>query len=56
MPGSGGGEPGDLLLKVTVQEKPGFRREGMDIYTTVRIPYTTAVSAEKPEYTRFTGM
>lgn len=42
MPGSGG-EPGDLLLKVTVQEKPGFRREGMDIYTTVRIPYTTAV-------------
>ena len=43
MPGSGGGEPGDLLLKVTVQEKPGFRREGMDIYTTVRIPYTTAV-------------
>ena len=33
----------NLLLKVTVQEKPGFRREGMDIYTTVRIPYTTAV-------------
>ncbi len=43
MPGSGGGQPGDLLLKVTVLEKPGFRREGMDIYTTVRIPYTTAV-------------
>ena len=43
MPGSGGGQPGDLLLKVTVLEKPGFSRKGMDIYTTVRIPYTTAV-------------
>ncbi len=43
MPGSGGGEAGDLLLKVTVGEKPGFERKGMDVYTTVRIPYTTAV-------------
>lgn len=43
MPGAGGGKPGDLLLKVTVQEKPGFRREGMDVYTTARIPFTTAV-------------
>ncbi|POP33334.1 molecular chaperone DnaJ [Lactonifactor longoviformis] len=41
--GLGGGEPGDLLLKVHVGEKPGFRREGMDIYTTAEIPFTTAV-------------
>ena len=37
------GRTGDLLLKVTVQDKPGFRREGMDVYTTVQIPFTTAV-------------
>ena len=41
--GTGGGEAGDLLLKVTVGEKPGFERKGMDIYTTVSIPFTTAV-------------
>lgn len=40
---AGAGEPGDLLLKVTVKEKPGFRREGLDVYTTVTVPYTTAV-------------
>lgn len=40
---AGAGEPGDLLLKVTVKEKPGFRREGLDVYTTITVPYTTAV-------------
>ena len=25
-PGVGGGQPGDLILKVNVREKPGFRR------------------------------
>ena len=43
MPGTGGGEPGDLLLKVTVASKPGYERKGMDVYTTVSVPYTTAV-------------
>lgn len=42
-PGIGGGESGDLLLKVNVQDKPGYRREGRDVYTTVNIPFTTAV-------------
>ena len=37
------GRTGDLLLKVTVQDKLGYRREGMDVYTTVQIPFTTAV-------------
>ena len=40
---AGSGGAGDLLLKVHVQEKPGFRREGRDVYTTVRIPFVTAV-------------
>lgn len=43
MPGIGGGEPGDLYLNVTVQEKPGYERKGMDVYTTASIPFTTAV-------------
>ena len=42
-PGIGGGEAGDLLLKVNVQDKPGYRRESRDVYTTVNIPFTTAV-------------
>ena len=33
MPGSGGGSAGDLLLKVTILEKPGFERKGIDVYT-----------------------
>lgn len=43
MPGTGGGEPGDLLLKVTVGTRPGYDRKGSDVYTTISIPYTTAI-------------
>ena len=43
MPGNGRTQAGDLFLKVTVQDKPGYERKGMDVYTTVNIPYTTAV-------------
>ncbi len=43
MPGSGGGRPGDLLLKVNVGSKPGFERQGLDVYTTVNVPFTAAV-------------
>lgn len=42
-PGMGGGEPGDLFLKVNVGMKSGVERKGMDIYTTVQIPFLTAV-------------
>lgn len=41
--GANGGAPGDLLLEVTVLEKDGIIRKGNDIYTTIQIPYTTAV-------------
>ena len=34
---------GDLLLKVTIKDKPGYERKGMDVYTTAAIPFTTAV-------------
>lgn len=43
MPGSGGGKDGDLLLKVKVAEKPGFERKDMDVYSSVQVPFTTAV-------------
>ena len=43
MPGYGSGQPGDLLLKVNVAARPGFRREGIDVYTSVSIPFITAV-------------
>lgn len=43
MSGTGGGAAGDLLLKVTVADKPGYERKGMDVYTTIRVPFTTAV-------------
>ena len=43
MPGANGGQAGDLLLQVTVEEKPGYERKGQDLYTTVKIPFTTAV-------------
>lgn len=42
-PGVGGGEPGDLFLKMNVGTKPGFERKGMDIFTTAQVPFSTAV-------------
>lgn len=43
MPGTDGGENGDLLLKVSVGSRPGFERRGQDVYTNVSVPFTTAV-------------
>ena len=42
-PGTAGHPAGDLLLKVQVDDKPGFRREWQDFYTTVKVPFATAV-------------
>lgn len=42
-PGYGGGKDGDLFLKVTVSTKPGYERKGKDVYSTVQIPFATAV-------------
>ena len=43
MAGVGNGGPGDLLLKVHVGTRPDFERKGMDVYTTVSVPFMTAV-------------
>lgn len=55
MPGSNSAGDGDLLLKVDVQEKPGFERKGADLYTTVKIPFTTAVLGGEAEVATLTG-
>lgn len=54
MPGHGG-EAGDLLLKVRILEKPGFERKGMDVYSTVKIPFTTAVLGGETVVPTLTG-
>jgi molecular chaperone DnaJ len=46
-PSPNGGEPGDILLEVEIQEDDRFRRDGIDVYTIVRIPFTTAVFGGK---------
>ena len=43
MPGTNGGDAGDLMLKVKVADKPGYERKGTDVYTTITVPFTTAV-------------
>lgn len=53
--GIGTGQPGDLLMKVKVGGKPGFRREGMDVYTSVSIPFTTAVFGGEAEVRTLNG-
>jgi molecular chaperone DnaJ len=42
-PGVNGGPRGDLLVEVIVSNHPSFQRQDMDVYSTVPIPYTTAV-------------
>ena len=34
---------GDLYIKIHVEPRAGFSRRGRDIYTTAKIPFTTAV-------------
>lgn len=46
-PGVNGGKDGDLLLKVRVAERTGMERNGMDVYSTVSVPFSTAVLGGK---------
>lgn len=43
MPGRNGGEPGNLLLEVKVGKSSYYDRKGQDVYTTISIPFVTAV-------------
>lgn len=54
-PGPGGGENGDLLLKVHIAPKAGYERKGMDVYTTAEIPFTTAVFGGEASFSTLYG-
>src|SRR5262249_52056754 len=41
--GSGGGQSGDLYLRIRLAPHPEFERRGRDLYTHVPVPLTTAV-------------
>jgi curved DNA-binding protein len=41
-PSPAGGPPGDLLLEINVTPDARFRREGRDLFTTVRVPFSGA--------------
>ena len=45
--GTGGGQPGDLLIHVHVRTDPVFHREGNDIHSDVSVPMTTAALGGK---------
>jgi len=42
-----GGPPGDLYIFVKVKEDKNFRREGMEIYSDLAVPYIDAVLGEE---------
>ena len=45
--GINGGKNGDLLLKVRVAKRPDMERKGMDVYSTVYVPFSTAALGGK---------
>src|SRR5580704_807614 len=49
--GVGGGQSGDLYLRIHVAPHPRFERKGKDLYTRVTIPLTTAVLGGEVEVT-----
>ena len=55
MPGTGGGEAGDLMIKVNVGSRTGFERKGMDVYTTAMIPFSTADAVRQGHVQHKTG-
>ena len=46
-PGSNGGAAGDVLLKVNVTPSREFERKGQNVYSTIRVPFTTAALGGK---------
>jgi len=53
--GSGGGQSGDLYLRVRLAPHPRFERKGRDLYTHVAVPLTTAVLGGEAEVQTLTG-
>ena len=53
--GSGGGQAGDLYLRIRMTPHPTFERKGRDLYTRVAVPLTTAVLGGEAEVHTVTG-
>jgi curved DNA-binding protein len=53
--GSGGGQAGDLYLRIRTQPHSHFERKGRDLYTRVAIPLTTAVLGGEVEVQTLSG-
>jgi curved DNA-binding protein len=55
LPGSGGGTPGDLYLKIRIAQHPTYRREKNNLYRDVKVDLYTAVAGGKLELDTFKG-
>jgi curved DNA-binding protein len=53
--GAGGGQSGDLYLRIRLAPHPRFERKGRDLYTRVTVPLTTAVLGGEAEVPTFSG-
>ena len=51
----GGRHPGSLLVKVSVESHPDFKRDGLDLVTQVAIPFTLATLGGKTRVPTLTG-
>jgi len=54
-PGLGGAPAGDLILEVRVQGHPTFRREGLDVFSTVRVSMVDAALGTTVEVQTMNG-
>jgi curved DNA-binding protein len=53
--GTGGGQSGDLYLRLRLAPHPRFERKGRDLYTHVSLPLTTAVLGGEAEVPTLSG-
>jgi curved DNA-binding protein len=54
-PGTNGGPPGDLFLRVRIKPHPVFERKGDDLYTKVALPAPTAVLGGEAQVPTISG-
>ncbi len=54
-PGSGGGQAGDLLLRVRILKDSVFERKGDDLYANINVDLCTAVLGGKAAFKTFKG-
>lgn len=54
--GENGGEPGDIIIKISVKPDPYFRRDGCDIYTDIKLSIAQAVLGDTIDAKTVYGM